>query len=377
MIRKRHHDYLNIIRFVLSISETFIADFCTTSVFFCNDGLFLWEQKSFIKHLLKNGEEKMVYLLLILGFVLLIKGADFFVEGSSSVAKLLKVPTIIIGLTVVAFGTSMPEASVSITAALRGENSLAVSNVLGSNMFNLLVVLGCSSMMRPLVASASVLKKEFPFSIVITAVLMLLTMKTAVADVIAGGGEYTLGRIGGIILLVLFVIFLVLQVKGALKARNEYEGEEYETMPGWKSAIFIIGGLAGIVWGGDLVVDSASKIAVQFGLSQTFIGLTIVAMGTSLPELVTSVVAAKKGENDLALGNVVGSNIFNILLILGSSAAISPIVVDVNAIYDMFILIIMSILGYLCAKSKGELNKKEGIMFLLVYAVYFGYIYVR
>lgn len=319
----------------------------------------------------------MVYVLLILGFALLIKGADFFVEGSSSVAKILKVPTIIIGLTVVAFGTSMPEASVSITAAMRGENSLAVSNVLGSNIFNLLVVLGCSALMRPLVASASVVKREFPFSIIITAVLMVLMMKTAVADVMAGSGEYVLGRVGGLILLVLFVAFVALQVRGALKARNEYEGEEYETMPGWKSALYIIGGLVGIIWGGDLVVESATEIAVQFGLSQTFIGLTIVAMGTSLPELVTSVVAAKKGENDLAVGNVVGSNIFNILLILGVSAAISPITVDVNAIYDMIILIVMSILGYLCVKSRSELSKKEGIMFLLVYAVYFGYIYVR
>lgn len=319
----------------------------------------------------------MVYVLLILGFALLIKGADFFVEGSSSVAKILKVPTIIIGLTVVAFGTSMPEASVSITAAMRGENSLAVSNVLGSNIFNLLIVLGCSALMRPLIASASVVKSEFPFSIIITAVLMVLTMKTAVADVMAGSGEYVLGRVGGLILLVLFVAFVALQVRGALKARNEYEGEEYETMPGWKSALYIIGGLVGIIWGGDLVVESATEIAVQFGLSQTFIGLTIVAMGTSLPELVTSVVAAKKGENDLAVGNVVGSNIFNILLILGASSVISPITVDVNAIYDMIILIVMSILGYLCVKSRRELSKKEGIMFLLVYAVYFGYIYVR
>lgn len=320
---------------------------------------------------------KMVYIYLILGFVLLIKGADFFVDGSSSVAKLLKVPAIIIGLTVVAFGTSMPEASVSITAALKGENSLAVSNVLGSNMFNLLVVLGCSALMRPLSASKSVMKTEFPFSIIITAVLLLVTMKTSVAEVLAGGGEYTLGRVGGILLLVLFVWFLIAQIKGALKARSEFDGEEYETLSPLKSAVYITGGIAGIVWGGNLVVDSATEIALHFGLSQTFIGLTIVALGTSLPELVTSVVASRKGENDLALGNVIGSNIFNILLILGASAAISPMVVDVNAVYDMFILIVVSILGYLCAKSKRVLSKKEGILFLLVYVVYFGYIYVR
>lgn len=320
---------------------------------------------------------KMVYIYLILGFVLLIKGADFFVDGSSSVAKLLKVPAIIIGLTVVAFGTSMPEASVSITAALKGENSLAVSNVLGSNMFNLLVVLGCSALTRPLSASKSVMKTEFPFSIIITAVLLLVTMKTSVAEVLAGGGEYTLGRVGGILLLVLFVWFLIAQIKGALKARSEFDGEEYETLSPLKSAVYITGGIAGIVWGGNLVVDSATEIALHFGLSQTFIGLTIVALGTSLPELVTSVVASRKGENDLALGNVIGSNIFNILLILGASAAISPMVVDVNAVYDMFILIVVSILGYLCAKSKRVLSKKEGILFLLVYVVYFGYIYVR
>lgn len=319
----------------------------------------------------------MVYVYLILGFVLLIKGADFFVDGSSSVAKILRVPTIIIGLTVVAFGTSMPEASVSITAALKGQNSLAVSNVLGSNMFNLLVVLGCSALLRPLKASAGVLKKEFPFSILITAVLCILCSNFAVGRVIEGEGVFVLGRVSGVVLLILFIYFVVSQVRGALKARNEGSQEDYDMMSPVKSALYIIGGLIGIVWGGDLVVDAATDIAVQFGLSQTFIGLTIVAMGTSLPELVTSMVAARKGENDLAIGNVVGSNIFNILLILGASAAICPIRVDINAIYDMMILIVISVLGYLCTRSRKELSKKEGILFLLVYLIYFGYIYVR
>lgn len=321
----------------------------------------------------------MVYVCLLLGFVLLIKGADFFVDGSSSVAKLLKVPTIIIGLTVVAFGTSMPEASVSITAAMKGQNALAVSNVLGSNLFNLLIVLGASALMRPLAASKTVMQKEFPFSILVTVILLGMTSHLALSQILEGGGAYVLERSSGMILLVLFVIFLIMQVKGALKARNEYDGEDedYEIMTPSKSALLIIVGLAGIIWGGDLVVDSATKIAVQFGLSQTFIGLTIVAMGTSLPELVTSLVAAKKGENDLAVGNVVGSNIFNILLILGSSAAICPITVDINAIYDMIILIVFSIFAYMCAKSKHVLSKKEGILFLMLYAVYFGYIYTR
>ena len=319
----------------------------------------------------------MVYVWLVLGFVLLIKGADFFVDGSSSVAKLLKVPTIIIGLTVVAFGTSMPEASVSITAALKEQNALAVSNVLGSNLFNLLVVLGCSALFRPLRASDSVIKKEFPFSIIITAVLLVLTSNFAFGKILAGEGEFMLGRVSGIILLVLFVWFLIDQIKGALKARSEMADEEYETMSPVKSGLFIIIGIAGIVIGGDLVVDSATEIARLFGLSETFIGLTIVALGTSLPELVTSMVAAKKGENDLAVGNVVGSNIFNILLILGSSAAISPIAVDINAIYDMAILIVFSVFAYICTKSRKELSKKEGILFIMLYAVYFAYIFVR
>ena len=320
---------------------------------------------------------KMVYVWLVLGFVLLIKGADFFVDGSSSVAKLLKVPTIIIGLTVVAFGTSMPEASVSITAALKEQNALAVSNVLGSNLFNLLVVLGCSALFRPLRASDSVIKKEFPFSIIITAVLLVLTSNFAFGKILAGEGEFMLGRVSGIILLVLFVWFLIDQIKGALKARSEMADEEYETMSPVKSGLFIIIGIAGIVIGGDLVVDFATEIARLFGLSETFIGLTIVALGTSLPELVTSMVAAKKGENDLAVGNVVGSNIFNILLILGSSAAISPIAVDINAIYDMAILIVFSVFAYICTKSRKELSKKEGILFIMLYAVYFAYIFVR
>lgn len=322
----------------------------------------------------------MAYILLVVGFILLIKGADYFVEGSSSVAKLLKVPSIIIGLTVVAFGTSMPEASVSITAALRGENGLAISNVLGSNMFNLLVVLGCSALMRPLHASKQVVDKEFPFSIIITIILALFCVGFSIGDAFQGKARLVLARLEGLILLTLFVSFVVAQVKGALRARSDgyiEEGEEYRIFTPAKSTVFIVGGIIAIVFGGDLVVKSATEIAVQFGFSQTFIGLTIVAMGTSLPELVTSMVAAKKGENDLALGNVVGSNIFNILLILGASATILPISVEMTAVYDMIILSIVSIFGLICAKTKKTLSKTEGVIFLLMYAAYFVYIYVR
>lgn len=319
----------------------------------------------------------MEYLLLLLGFVLLIKGADFFVDGSSSVAKLLKVPSIIIGLTVVAFGTSMPEASVSITAAIQGQNNLAISNVLGSNIFNLLIVLGASALMSPVVANKDVIRKEFPFSIIITGVLALLCTKLNFTGLADRTATYELGRISGIILLVLFILFVAWQVMGALKARQEDEGEEVETLSPVKSAVYIVGGLIGIVWGGDLVVDAATIIAQNLGFTETFIGLTVVALGTSLPELVTSVVAAKKGENDLALGNVVGSNIFNILLILGASATICPVAVEAVAIYDMLVLIVVSIVGYFLAKSKYELSKKEGIVMIVMYIVYFFYIYFR
>lgn len=321
----------------------------------------------------------MDYILLILGFVLLMKGADFFVDGSSSVAKIFKVPTIVIGLTVVAFGTSMPELSVSVTAALLGNNDLAVSNVLGSNIFNLLVVLGCCAVISPVQAKESLLRKEFPFSILVTVVLLLLDSDFSIAKVLSGAGTFTLGRMGGILFLLMFAVFLAVTVKSALDARAEEsgDGEEYKLMSPLKSGVYIVVGLAGIVWGGDLVVDSASRIAETFGMSQTFIGLTIVALGTSLPELVTSMVAAAKGENDLAVGNVVGSNIFNILLILGVSAAITPIHLDITAVYDTAILVAASLIVYMAALSKREIRRSEGMLFLLAYLAFFVYVLLR
>ncbi len=326
-------------------------------------------------------DESMEYILLILGFVLLIKGADFFVDGSSSVAKILKVPTIIIGLTVVAFGTSMPELSVSVNAAIKGSNDLAVSNVLGSNIFNLLVVLGCSALVRPIQTQKSILKKEFPFSIFAAVILLLLISDFSLMEIFEKNKTFSLGKIEGIFLLVLFGVFLYATVKTALAARRASslaeEQEEYKVLSPVKSLIYIIGGLAGIVWGGDLVVDSACKIAEAFGLSQTFIGLTIVALGTSLPELVTSMVAAGKGENDLAVGNVVGSNIFNILLILGVSASIMPITVNATAVYDTIILIIVSVAAYVCAVSRKEIKRLEGGLFIAIYLAFFFYITFR
>ena len=324
----------------------------------------------------------ITYLLLIIGFFLLIKGEDFFVDGSSSIAKILRVPSIIIGLTIVAFGTSMPEASVSITAALQGKNDLAVSNVIGSNIFNLLVVLGASAMVRPIQVKWSILKREFPFSIIITLVLLLGLTGFHFSGILENDREYVLTRGAGIFLLVLFIGFFCVAVTDAMHSRRQMEQsgepvEEYEVLTPLRSVGYIVIGIAGIIIGGNFVVDSAAEIALSFGLSQTFIGLSIVALGTSLPELVTSMVAAKKGENDLALGNVVGSNIFNILLILGASASITPITVNAFAVWDTVILIVASFLVYVCAVSRKGLSKLEGLLFLLFYAGFFVYILTR
>ncbi len=305
-------------------------------------------------------------VLLAIGFVLLIKGADFFVEGSSSVAKRLKVPSIIIGLTIVAMGTSLPECAVSITASITNNNALAVSNAVGSNIFNLMVVCGFCALFNPLVVEKSTLKKEFPFSM-ICAVLLL----------VFGYLSMTLGRADGLLLLAVFICFLIWMVRSALKARAEAGDEEYELLPVWKCLLFIIGGIIAIKFGGDFVVDGASAIAAKAGLSQNLIGLTIVACGTSLPELVTSVVAAKKNELDMALGNVIGSNIFNILFVLGVAAAISPIAFIMENVIDIVILIAMSAIVWGLAWTKKTLDKKEGIVMLAMYAVYLVYICIR
>ena len=310
----------------------------------------------------------MVYVFLVVGFILLIKGADFFVEGSSSVAKMLRVPSLIIGMTIVAMGTSFPECSVSINASLAGSNALAISNAVGSNIFNLMVVCGVCTLFCPLAVDKGTLKKEFPFSIIVALILL-------------GLGSYgmVLGHIDGIIMSVIFAGFLYWMVISAKKARAESQDneEEYEIMPVWKCIFYIIGGIVAIIAGGDVVVDSATKIAGQFGMSENLIGLTVVAFGTSLPELVTSVVAAKKNEVDMALGNVIGSNIFNILLVLGVAAAISPVAFIMENIIDILVLVVMSLIVWGFAWSKQKLVRGEGIVMLLMYAAYVVYICKR
>ncbi len=303
-----------------------------------------------------------MYLWLVVGFILLIKGADYFVEASSSVAKVLRVPSIIIGLTIVAFGTSAPELAVSTAASLTGNNEIAVGNVLGSNIFNLLVVLGACGAIHPF---AVTLRWDYLASV---AVAVLLFIMMAFDNMVS--------RLDAVILLLLFVGFVTMTVRDALNNRVEAE-EEIKALSPIRTVVYIVGGIAAIVLGGDLVVDSASEIALSFGLSQTLIGLTIVALGTSLPELVTSVVASRKGENGLALGNVIGSNIFNILMVLAASAAVKPIPVSGLSVVDCLFLIVSSVIVYFLCRSYYRINRIEGWGMLILYAVYMVYICIR
>lgn len=308
------------------------------------------------------------YIYLIVGFVLLIKGADFFVEGSSSVAKKLRVPSIIIGMTIVAMGTSLPETSVSVSASIAAKNDLAISNVIGSNIFNLMVVCGICAVLCPLTVDGTTLKRDFPFSIVMAGLLMAL-----------GGIDGVVGRFDGILFLVLFVVFLLIMIYSAKKSRDNSapEADEYKIMPVWKCILYMVGGIAAIAAGGEMVVEGASDIARAFGMSENLIGMTIVALGTSLPELVTSVVAARKNELDMALGNVIGSNIFNILFVLGIASAISPVSYTNENLIDSAVLIVMSMIVLIFCLPKKKLIRWNGAAMLALYAGYTAYIFTR
>lgn len=312
----------------------------------------------------------MAYVLLIIGFILLIKGADFFVDGSSGLAKIFKIPSVIIGLTIVSMGTSAPEAAVSITSGLIGENALATSNVVGSNIFNLLIVIGVCAVIDKVEADKDIRTRDLPLNVILSVLLLGLVAFDGI-----------LGRIDAAILLVIFVGYILWLVRDAMKNRTE-ETDNEKKKPLWLCLIFIVGGLAAIIFGGDIVVDNASIIAESLGMSKTLVGLTIVAVGTSLPELVTSIVASRKGENEIALGNAVGSCIFNLVFILGLSGVLSPINLSAPAllsanIIDMSVLIGISLLfTIICLIQKG-ISRKSGIVCILLYVAYLAYIIMR
>lgn len=328
----------------------------------------------------------MNYILLIVGFFLLIKGADIFVDGASAISKKLGIPSVIVGLTIVSLGTSAPELAVSIVSSLQGSNEIAVGNVLGSNIFNTLMVLGITLIIKPLIIKKSTIKKDFLINIAVTTLFLILTFNGMIF-----GKENIISRFDGFVLLIVcvaYIIFLVWSVKSQKSNGNndiisetaiEEESTNEVNVP--KSILSLIIGAIGIVIGGKIVVDSASSIATAWGMSDKLVGLTIVAMGTSLPELVTSAMASLKGEEDIALGNILGSNIFNILLIIGTSAAITPMVVSSTLIVDFIFLILVTILiGILIFAHKGEekrLGKFEGLIFVFLYVVYMIYIILR
>lgn len=293
------------------------------------------------------------FILLFVGFVMLIKGADIFVESSSSIAKKFKIPSIIIGMTIVAMGTSAPELSVSINSAMNGMADLSIANVVGSNIFNVLVGLGICSMIHKLKISNY---QDVVTLLSISTILVILSM------------DISLGMLNGLLLLGVFTIYIINMIKKA-KA-NKVEEEVENKKPLWLTIILGLLGLVGIVWGGDLVVDSASAIAMAFGMSENLVGLTIVAVGTSLPEFVTSLMATKKGEVDIAVGNIIGSNIFNILLILGVSSVLNPLTVSFITYLDMLFMLVTTLIFTVATFKNKEVNKTLGIPMVIAYVIY-------
>ena len=372
----------NIHRRIIDIHESFLI--CRTYFIVADssaDGTGMdREKEKNMEKFINNAPFALVIVILVIGFVLLIKGADFFVEGSSSVAKRLHVPSIIIGLTIVAMGTSLPETAVSVSASIAGNNELAVSNVVGSNIFNLMVVIGVCAILATVNVAGETIKRDIPLSLICAGLLLLLG--------IIGLGDktgMTLGHMDGAIFVGLFAGYIFYMIRIALKANKEGKKVEIEggsdeyiklvSVP--VSILFIVGGAIAIAVGGDVTVDAASRIASDLGMSQTLIGLTIVSIGTSLPELVTSIVAARKNEVDMALGNAIGSNIFNILMVLGIASLISPISIIRENIIDLCVLVAFTVCVWIFAGTKKKIGRIEGLCMVVLYAVYAVYIVIR
>lgn len=317
----------------------------------------------------------MTYVLLLIGFGLLIKGADYFVEGSSKIAGLLQVPPLLIGLTIVAFGTSSPEMAVGITAALKGNPDVTIGNSIGSNILMTTLVIGLTAFILPLKVENETIRKEIPFTLLASTALLVL-----ISDVSLQADQVNLITRGeGFILLLFFSIFIYYIFEIALNSRDHVNVDSVQAITEkWGKNIFLtLAGLSGIIIGGYLVVDSSTSIALSFGMSDTLVGLTIVAIGTSLPELITSLTAALKKEGELALGNIIGSNIFNILLVLGLASAIHPLHVDPRIFIDVIIMIVLTFLLLIFSRTHYQIAKSEGIILTLAYIAYFVYVLLR
>lgn len=303
-------------------------------------------------------------LLLVVGFLLLMKGADWFVEGASKIADKLGIPQLVIGLTIVAMGTSLPEAAVSITSALKGSAEITIGNVVGSNIMNVLVILGLTAVICVIPVQKSTVKYEIPFTILVTVVLAAL-----------GLSDNTVGRVDGVILWVLMIVYLLYLLRMAKNGQPPEDVPEADKNDKvWKMLLMVVVGGAMIVFGSDLTVDAATELALIFGMSERFIGLTIVAFGTSLPELVTSVTAALKGKTDIAVGNIVGSNIFNILFVVGTSALITPVVYSADFLVDSIAALAAMVFLLVCVLRRKKLSRVGGAIMLAGYAAYFAYL---
>ena len=303
-------------------------------------------------------------VLLVVGFTMLVKGADWFVEGAAGIAVKFGIPQLVVGLTIVAMGTSAPEAAVSITGAMNGAADIAVGNVLGSNILNVLIILGLTGFITNVAIQKSTLMIEMPFMLAITVIFAVV-----------GLNDGNVGFVDGIILWVLFIAYLAYLFVLAKKG-NQDEEDEPENRPIWKLILLGVVGAAIVVWGADITVDAATTIAKAVGLSERFIGLTIVALGTSLPELVTSVTAARKGNSDIAIGNIVGSNIFNILFVIGTSSLIIPIIFEATFLVDAIVALASGVLLWVATVRKKMLTRPWAIVMLVGYAAYFVYLLV-
>lgn len=309
----------------------------------------------------------MNYILLIVGFILLIKGSDYFIEGSSNIAKYFKIPSVVIGLTLVAFGTSAPEAAVSINAALKNSPDLSISNIIGSNIFNLFMILGLTAIIKDIIVEKELIKKDYLFSILSSIILFtLIIINYSYKKILL------LTRINGLILIIILFLYLSKLLKNINFKNHQVEQKQLSII----DILFTIGGLILIIFGGKLTVISAISIARLLGLSERLIGLTIIAIGTSLPELITSLVALIKGKKEIAVGNIIGSNIFNILFILGLTSIISPMLINLESLIDLSILIMGSLVIYFLF-SDLKISRLEGLSMVLLYLLYCFYIIMR
>lgn len=319
------------------------------------------------------------FVLFALGVVLIIAGANFLTDGAASLARRLGLSPLMVGLTVVAFGTSAPELVVSLTSALAGSADMAVGNVVGSNLFNVLAIVGVTALVTPLSITHSTIRKEIPLLILASIVLTVMVWDTLLGGATSAGNVLTRGE--GIVLLAFFLIFLfytlsIASTTGGEATQSDEEGAPQAGKPLWLMLIFILGGLGGLIWGGDLFVSSSTSIARSLGVSEGIIGLTLVAMGTSLPELATSVVAALKKEPELAVGNVVGSGLFNIFLILGVTASVTPITVSGITLIDFVMMILSAALLYLFGVFFGDrtITRTEGAVLVAIFIAYNAYL---